>query len=294
MRRNNTQILYLESMKRDYHGDFLMHHPNYFQRDSDGKYDHKRHPHPDPPWAYRKSMILQNCHFYHQVLFKVLHQQQRVPIHCQIACFKVVVQPRNLEELFWTFLLQRQLDQPSKCGIEGNRNNSDKLYGAYWYNRTIEEGHERYNQIKKIYTEAEEQRGILLDVPLRLNLLTPEEAKEKGLPEEVPIILKRACTEFEQNVGPASEWTWDDEQLEKETLAMDAFVNDQQFFVQNEYQLGTLFMKWLHHAYQWGDKSYLKFTNNNILFTPCETFHDRPDWRPNFPNLPEMLMNQTT
>jgi hypothetical protein len=286
MKVKNSQILYLES--------FLQHHPAYFPRDSDGKFDHPRKPHPNPPWAYRKSMILQNCHFYHQVLFNVLHGQSKVPIHCQTSCFKVVVQPRNLEEVFWTYLLQRQLDLPSKCGSEGNRENSNKLWGAYWYNRTIEEGQARYKQIKALYTNAEEQKGIILGCPVKLNLLTAEEAKERGLPEEVPIILKRACTEFENHCGPSPEWTWDEEQLEKETLALDAFVSDQNFYVQNEYQLGTLFSKWIHDSYRWGEDSYLKFTNGNILFTPCVTYHDKPDWKPEFPEITSLSASHST
>jgi len=284
----NSKILYLEATKRDFYNPFMQHNPNYHYRDADGKLDHIRRPHPDPPWFYTKTIPLQNCHFYHKVLFTILYQQQKVPVNCQKYCIKTVVAPRNLEEVVWTYLLQRQLDLASKVGSEVNRENSNKLWGAYWYSRTWEAGHERYKQIKAIYDRAEPQRGIILGCPVEVNLLGKEEAKELGFPEEVPIILKRACTEFEQHCGPSSKWTWDEEQEEKEKLALDAFVSDQQSFTQNDYQRGTLFSRWIHEAYRVGDESYKKFTNGNDLFAVCETYHDRPEWRPEFPDFTKL------
>ena len=73
----NTQILYLEAEKRDFYNNFLQNHPNYHLRDSDGRIDHIRRPHPDPPWHYTKTVQLQNCHFYHRVLFNVIFMQQK-------------------------------------------------------------------------------------------------------------------------------------------------------------------------------------------------------------------------
>lgn len=281
-----THNLYIESEKRDFNEKFLA-TPNaqgYWLRGSDGKLDHHRRPHPNPPWYYHKATYIQNCNFWHKILFNVLHGQKKVPIWCQKHCWKIVVAPRNIEELFFSFFVQRELDVASKCGIEGDRINSDKLYGAYWYNHSINEGHYRYKQVKEIYQNGASRKGTILDVPVEVNLLTAEEARKLALPEEVPIILKRACTEFEQHCGPSENWTWDEDQEEFERLALDAFVPDQQNFKQNEYQLGTLFMRWIHRAYSWGDKSYLKFTEGNELFATCQTFHDRPEWRPNFPN----------
>lgn len=289
---HNTQILYLEAEKRDFYNNFQQHNPGYFLRDSDGRLDHQRRPHPDPPWYYTKPVATQNCHFYHKVLFNVVFEKKKVPIHCQTSCWKVVVGPRNLEEAIWTYLLQRQLDLPSKVGSEIARRNSNKMWGAYWYNITRQEGMDRYQQIKALYTNADTQRGIILGCPIEVNLLTKGEAKEKGFPLEVPIILKRACTEFEQHCGSSLDWSWDAVQHDQEIHARDAFVPDMQNFVQGEQQRGTLFMKWIHDAYRVGDDSYLKFTNYNPLFDPCDTIHDRPDWRPDFPDLETMTEKQ--
>lgn len=281
-----TLNLYLESQKRDFNEKFLATPTGqgYWLRGADGKIDHHRRPHPTAPWYYHKPTYVQNCNFHHKVLFNVLHQQKKVPIWCQKHCWKVVVAPRNLEELIFTYYLQRELDIASKCGIEGDRMNSDKMYGAYWYNHTPKEGHYRYRQIRGLFQNGATKSGTILDVPLTVSLMSAEEAKDLALPEEVPVILKRACTEFEQHCGPSEEWTWDEDQEEAERLAIDAFVPDMVNFNQNQYQLGTLFGLWIHRAYQWGDKSYLKLTENNILFAPCNTFHDRPDWRPVFPD----------
>jgi hypothetical protein len=278
----NTKILYLEADKRELYHKFMADRPRYFLRSSDGKLDHDRRPHPDPPWYYHKPTYLQNCNFYHKILFDVIHKQKKVPVFCQKHCWKVVVAPRDLRELFWAVLLQKEINMPSKCGSEGNRDNSDKLWGAYWYNHSQAEGLERYAQVKEHLALAQEKKGTVIGCPITVKPMSAEEAIICGKPPEIPIILKRGCTEFEQNVGPSSGWGWDEDQEETEVLSFDAFVPDMENFFQTDNQLATVFQRWIHDAYRWGDKSYLMFTNNNNLFEPCETFHDRPEWRPSF------------
>ena len=50
----------------------------------------------DAPWVYVKSSIDLRCDIYHRVFFNVL---KMIPSRCR-ECYKVVVRPRNLIELF--------------------------------------------------------------------------------------------------------------------------------------------------------------------------------------------------
>lgn len=269
----NTNILYLEAEKRDLVNKFLKHNTEFFLRLTDGKIDWKGRLTPDPPWYYHKPLYLQNCFFYHKLLFDILHRTTKVPIWCQRHCWKVVLAPRTLEELMGVYLLLKELDLPSKCGVEGQRENSNKLYGAYFYNISLAEGRACYAKVKKVIEEAKPREGLILNCPVTVQWQP-----------DMPVILKRACTEFEQHCGPSDKWTWDETQEEQEQIFTDAFALKSESYSQNEYMIGALMTQWIHRAYQWGDETYKKFTNGNILFSPVVTFHDKPDWVPNFPD----------
>ena len=68
----------------------------------------------DAPWVYVKSSLGMRCDIYHGVLFNIL---KIIPSRCR-ACFKVVVRPRNVVDLFDLYELMREMGVPCKCGIE--------------------------------------------------------------------------------------------------------------------------------------------------------------------------------
>jgi hypothetical protein len=262
----NTKILYLEAHKREFVDRFLAANPSYFYRLEDGKIDCTKRLLPDPPWAYIKHGAAQNCQFWHHVLFDFVHQKQKVPIPCQ-NCWKVVLMPRDIEELFASYLLIQELGRPGKCGIEGDRANTDRFYGAYFYNNSIEEGLDCYEIVRREVDRDRTFEATILGAPVKVRF-------GNGYKEPVRVILKRACTEFEQNCGPSDTWSWDDEQVETERLAANAFTQDVIGAKMGDSQLARLAYVWIHKAFQWGDKKYLMFTNNNRLFQPPVTYHD--------------------
>jgi len=263
---SNTRILYLEAVKRDFISKFLLANPGWYLRSSDGRIDSKRRMHPDPPWIYVKHTPGMNCTFWHRVLFDIIHEKKKVPIPCQ-ECWKVVFAPKNLAELMATYGLMKKLNRPSKLGTEGDRENSDKLYGAYFYNKSKEEGHKCFDTVTKEMAKGLTYEFNLLGVPI----------KERIEPDFMDrIIFKRGCTEFEQHVGPSDKWSWDEEQLETETLAADAFVQDVIIFKQSEHMIAHIMVSWISHACQWADFSYKKFTNGNSLYAKLKTYHN-PD-----------------
>ena len=262
----NTSILYLEAVKRDFIDKFLLNQPGWNLRQADGKIAAKQRMHPDPPWIYVKHTLAQNCNFWHKVLFDVIFGQSKVPIDCQ-SCFKIVLEPRNLSELLATYLMQKKLNFPSKCGIEVDRENTEKRYGAYWYTKSPEDGQHRYNQVKAELARGLTYDGYILDVPI-------VEKFEDDILDR--LILKRACTEYEQHCGPSDQWTWDEEQEEMELFAKDTFAQDVYVFTQPEHMIAHVITKWIHAACRMKDPTYKKYTNGNKLFAELLTYHDKP------------------
>lgn len=271
----NTKILYLEAQKRNFVEKFLQNNPQgYWMRPEDGKIDWDKRMAYNTPWVYHKSGPNMDCHFWHKVLFDIVHGQQKVPIPCQ-SCWKIVVFPRDLEELFALHLLQRELDLPSKCGSEVWRVNTPRHYGGYFYNQSYEQGMERFKVVTEALAQDRDYTGLVMGCPIKVRFNN----NSIGYHGPIRAILKRGCTEYEQNVGPSDQWTWDEDQAEVEAIAQDTFVQDIVGTRQTYRQRAEVFMKWIHGAFQVGDEKYKLFTNGNRLFRDTITYHDKDkDW----------------
>lgn len=205
----------------------------------------------DTPWHHVKSDWRLKCGLWHQIMFDLVGQvlpsgKRFVPSKCQ-NCFKVVVRPQNLVQLFALKDVQITLDRPCKCGIE-RRETVHGLYGGYFYNVGLEEGLECY----KIVREA-----------ISIN---------KYLGEDVPVILKRGCTEYEHAVGDSDEWEITDEQRMIEGLLDRWLVVDDIEHKQAEKLIHHVHRKWIEWAYAMGDPTYSQFTGGKPLYPPYKTY----------------------
>lgn len=187
----------------------------------------------DYPWDVYKPTG--GCFFAFQVLFKCVSQQvykkhhiPMVPTMCQ-GCWKVVVRPKTLEELHEVRNIQKVMDRPSKCGIE-RRPFTSRLYGGYWYNKSLSEGLECFKLVKR----------------------------EVG---NMPILLKRGCTEIELQFGDSRKWAEFKGQRVFEDMIREAVIatgdEDQP---QVEDFKKTVHRHWIRFAYKHGDETYLKFS----------------------------------
>lgn len=204
----------------------------------------------DAPWVYVKSSSDLRCDIFHRVIFNTLGF---IPSRCR-ECYKVVVRPRNVVELFNLYELQRGMGVPCKCGIE-KRLTTNCHYGGYFYNKGLEEGLERYKQVRALVDEK----------------LSPETG----------VILKRYCTEMEigpDGHGPSNElpeMTEDEKWLEK--YVIDHFPSVGFSSPQPDHIAAQVMMEWIHHAHQRGDMSYMKFTDGSSLFKSVVTYHDKEE-----------------
>jgi len=110
-----------------------------------------------------------------------------------MECYKVVIVPETLDHVHKIAEWQDSLGVACKVGAE-RRNYTQRKWGAYFYCRGIEEGRERYKMVR--------------------------EWVDENLGKDIKVFLKRACTEFEQNLGDSDKWKplqYQDE-IEKEAL----------------------------------------------------------------------------
>ena len=229
----------------------LLINQGYFLRDSDGKISVTRHIAWDTPWHHVYSHPDLNCGLWHKIMFDEIAMKLPngpfVPSMCQ-NCYKVVVRPKTLKQLFALLELQKRLNRPAKCGIE-TRMSVFGLYGGYFYNLGIDEGKSRYTEVRQAVNE------------------------NKYLGPDVDVILKRGCTEYEHAVGPSDEWKITEEQKAIEQLVLRWFEADNTQYKQSDAAIAYVHRKWIEHAWSWGDETVLEFTGGKPLYTPYITYH---------------------
>ncbi len=205
----------------------------------------------DSPWVQVQADLTMRCDIYHRVLFDVLGI---IPSRCR-ECWKIVVRPNTLEQLFDLYEFQKDMGVPCKCGTE-HRETTTGMYGGYFYARGKEAGLELYKEVRR-----------LVDIHLA---------------PDVEVILKRYCTEYE--IGPKGQGPSDqlpalteyEKWVEEEILRMFPRIGFDT--PQGESVVANIMQEWIHFAYKrsasTGDESYLKFTSGSPLFRPYVTYHD--------------------
>jgi len=246
--KTDRKNLYLNLDKRDYITKYkkLLDNAGYKLRQEDGKFVPKAIGSAyNVPWVYVQTDPKARCDIYHNIFHQV---HKYVHSYCR-ECYKVVVRPRTLLELFDLYELQVRMDRPCKCGIE-RRESVHGLYGGYFYNRGIEAG-------------------------LNCLDLVREKVSEHVNPE-VPVFLKRYCTEFEvgpDSLGPSSEMpdaTREEVEWERDVMAL--FPRVGFHTPQSDAQIAHVMRDWVHWAYSNGDETYKEFTNGEPLFEPYVTY----------------------
>lgn len=207
----------------------------------------------ETPWSHHKLSYRSNCYMWKDIFFHNLVQavlpvdKWFVPRHCQ-DCYKVVVRPPTLKALFALEKLQYKLDHASKCGVE-IRDTVFGLYGGYFYNRGLDEGLACYKMVKKAVNE---------DPALG----------------DIPVLLKRACTEMEDACGDSDKWEVTPEAIQLEELVEQYFVMDIPVVGQTDHAKRFVHQTWIEKAYKWGDPTSLEyFDGGNTPGIDYVTYH---------------------
>lgn len=212
----------------------------------------------DSPWVHHGQTGWAKCLLWSRVMFQVASMNMKnhfadgvpfVPSGCQ-NCYKVVVRPKTLEQLFALNELETELGLPSKCGIEV-RDEVHGLYGGYFYNQGLDAGQECYEKVR-----------AAID-------------KDAYLGPKVKVILKRACTEMEHAVGPSDQWTVTEEQKVVEDLINEWITIADDQMEAPEAVVWRVKRKWIDFAYANGDETYLKFTGGKPITPSYVTYHEK-------------------
>jgi hypothetical protein len=223
--------------------------------------------HHNPPWHHTMMTDRFDCGMnmtiMHNIIFQRLPGGARrwIPSRCQ-GCWKVVVRPETLLQLFRIEEIQKRLERPGKCGIElrgfkpkPGLVNVHGRYGAYWYTPSVEEGRECWRAVQDALDADPVTEGI-------------------------KAILKRACTEYEALYGDSSKWEVTPAQLHVEDIVHRKVESGTNFSPQAEHVITRVHVDWIEFACAVGDETYLLFTGGKPIHPTYRTYHDEEPEKP--------------
>jgi hypothetical protein len=189
------------------------------------------------PWVYWHSNAV-DCYFWNDILFKLFGI---LPSYC-MECYKIVVVPNNVVQLFALCDLQERIEGfPCKCGVEP-RDDVNRNYGGYFYNVGLKKAKERFPIMREMV--------------------------DKYVGKDVKMGLKRACTEYERKFGRSDEWKIPEGQVEFEKRVKSHLTDPPKIAPQPDDFKKHIKDIWIKFAHSRGDMSYTKFTNGVPIFEP--------------------------
>ena len=214
---------------------------NGFYLGTDGKLKSEARVATNLPWVFARHDETRKCNLWHSVFFNVFGW---LPSPC-LDCWKVVIRPRSLADLFKVRDMQHEMELSSKCGIEV-RESVHGLYGGDWYCDSLEQG-------KSILQEViDDARALKIDAP---------------------VFLKRGCTEFEFKFGDSA--SWDDVVTESQRFMekkLSNFIDTSERIAQPDVVKDSIYKRWIEFAFANGDPTYAQFTNGEPLYAPYRLY----------------------
>ena len=202
----------------------------------------------ESPWYHVMHYPDCRCDTYHFTIFNTImpslpKDQWFVPSRC-LNCWKVVVRPNTLKELFALLRLQERMNVPSKCGFEG-RESVRGSWGGYFYTASLDEGLERYEQVRA---------GV-----------------DECIGTDCKVLLKRACTEFELAMPDSRKWKITPLQEKIEALVAEK-IDESRSLEQTDIQRIHVIRKWIEAAYSLGE-DVTEWTDGKELYPDYVTYH---------------------
>jgi hypothetical protein len=205
------------------------------------------------PWVFiHHEMRKKFCSFWNNVCTMRFNL---IPTPCRMSCWKTVIKPRNVLELFSVYETMIALNLPSKIGMD-LRKYTYGPWAGFIYADTLQEGQK--------YTK------MIVDAVK---------------PKRVPIILKRGCTEMERLI-PSDQWNKISEKdIELERRLCDLFDFSEPYFAQAAWLKTEIKEQWIKRAIEIGDptaqEAAEKYSDDpdiwNKLVVHSVTYHDKKE-----------------
>lgn len=192
------------------------------------------HSGPQPPCRQNRSF-----------LFHCAYGEAQVPWGCR-NCFKVKVRLGTFRQLRAAAELCREIPELSaKCGSEVDMAMSADRYGMFVYLDGLEAAR-----------AAKARLRALVDA-------------HPALGGEVPVIIKRGCTDYEMACGPSDRWTFPDFLPDLEQRLYAWFAPPP---ARPPTPKAAVLACWIATAYRIGDDTYLDATGGRRLYPPVVTY----------------------
>lgn len=200
-----------------------------------------------------------DCFTWHTIMFNCF--DNFVHEFCKLRCYKVVVKTRNFLDVmhFRAAVLGAPqhygdlMPIQGKCGKD-ERTYTDSPYNAFIYCDGLEDALKKYQFIRRLVNEQ---------VP-------------DG--ENINIIVKRTCTEFEREHGPTDGPFWQsmtEDELHFQHLLEDIYVNVKHSSIQPDWMQNKLIFDLAEWANMIGDRSWIHYFEGNEDFMTMKavTYH---------------------
>lgn len=226
---------------------FANQHNNFYVRASDGRIAHGTEAQPtNTPWIFIQDSPKRHCEIWNQVYFQHFGL---LPSFCRFCCWKIVLKPANVADLFKLEKLLDTFNLPSKCGMD-LRDYSFWPWAGFIYNDSMRAGREVLQRIQ------ESLKAWF------------------GTYHTVDAFLKRGCTEMEWRL-PSDQWDDVSEKaVELENRLDEIFVKDETSASQPEWLKQTIRNRWVKHAIAIGDKTWKQIVNEPADYVPYTVKYD--------------------
>ncbi|BAE50260.1 hypothetical protein [Paramagnetospirillum magneticum] len=183
------------------------------------------------------------CQEYNAFLFRHAYAGTTVPRGCG-ECYKIKIVPPDLRALVALRSLLESLTGPCKCGVDFYNPHSRDFYAGFFY----------YDGLNAARADYPALRAAIDAQP--------------HLGPDVPMIIKRGCSNYEAACGPSDRWTFPEGMAELEAGLRARFQPTIPAPADYRLRRMTAMVHWIKFAYWIKDDSYLDFTGGKPLHPP--------------------------
>ena len=198
-------------------------------------------------WMVVPSGPPMSCGFLMNIMFSSAYARTAVPHGCR-ACYKVKVAPRTLRELVAAWEIAKGIECNSKWGIDFYNSYSQDFYAGYFYTTGLDAARALFKVVREAF-DADPKLG-----------------------PDIPMKIKRGCSEYEAALGPSDQYEFTPEMAE-----LEAYLKSR-FRPRKRASWGNVALAyWIDAAFRIGDDSYLDFTGGKRLRQATKSYASAPD-----------------
>jgi hypothetical protein len=196
----------------------------------------------DTNWARVERGKPLGCSFLMHFLFAHAYARSAVPYGCR-ACYKVKVAPRTIRELVGAWGIGKRIDCRSKWGVDLDNKYSQNVYAGYFYTSGLEGARALYRVVRS-----------LIDGDPKLG-------------PNVPMSIKRGCSDYEAALGPSDQYEFAPELEELEAYLRTRYRDKKAADLPP-----VPLAHWIEVAHRIGDDTYLDFTGGRRPYPTMLTY----------------------